>query len=352
VTRKWYPLGTHRSYETRRPSPGTLLAQAHAVWRVVSVTDLDRKAWTDDDKANPARPPFRVNVNFVGGKQPTRTLDEKGEPLVFHQDVHALQWTPWDVYQGGRWPQCSCCGEPMPCRAEMQDQDIDAAMTRVEKLTKRMPGCCWACEGPITSRQKSILYVGDNLELPGGPDVRFHLRSDCAEVARRYELLWLSMDHTRRRMLTAPACSGSLMWHQDGTLECVDGAPECQGRTHAHRYQATCYNLRGRDSDPCAKGCSRHGWGCGGGLLERRGRRIEIRDPDWPQGILPDPPAAHDRRAVCPGVLMVHTDGASECIRSGRDDCWGGDVFRHEQKRECHTLSHGCPKCETVEGVL
>jgi hypothetical protein len=115
----------------------------------------------------------------------------------------------WDVYRDGRWPQCSCCGEPMPCRAEVQDRQIDAAMDRVEEMSKRLPGCCWGCGNPITSRQQSVIYAGENLDLPGGPDVRFHLRLDCLSAATAYETKWLSVDHSRRRMLTYPKCSGS-----------------------------------------------------------------------------------------------------------------------------------------------
>jgi hypothetical protein len=347
----WHP---HLTTYKPKPEAGDLIGYRHAVWRVINVADVERDAAEAEEYVKAGRPawlrnPYKVDVKWIGGAKPgwvERDPETVGTMRVSRG--HA-----WDVYRDGRWPQCSCCGEPMPCRAEVQDRQIDAAMDRVEEMSKRLPGCCWGCGNPITSRQQSVIYAGENLDLPGGPDVRFHLRLDCLSAATAYETKWLSVDHSRRRMLTYPKCSGSLFWHADGSSECSGGDtadPECQGaRTHAHGGHAACYYIDGG----CPRGCQRVGHpGCGGiNGSNRRGRWVEIRDPDLPQGILPDPPAELDRRQPCPGHLIVHGDGSSDCIAGGRDDCWGGDTYRHEVKRACHTQTHGCPRCDVGGAV-
>lgn len=351
---RWHPLLTRTK---TRPEPADLIALDHAVWRVTDVGDTKR---TPEEAADHAahtaeraahgqpswdRPPYLVVATWVAGKAPAR-VNPKG---IYHMRVPADALQSWHVYDGDRWPQCSCCGEPMPCQAELRDRHVDAAMQRVDEMSKVLPGCCWGYSSPISSRQQSVIYAGENLDLPGGPDVRFHLRAACLSAATAYEVKWLSVDHSRRRMLTYPKCGASLFWHADGSNECGGGEaadPECQGaRSHSHGSHAACYYIDGG----CPRGCPRAGHrGCGTGNGRRR---IEIRDPDLPQGALPDPPAALDRRQPCPGHLLLHRDGTTECIGGGRDDCWGGDQFRHERKRPCHTQTHGCGRCDVVGGV-
>lgn len=349
MNRPWRPQLTDGSRD--RPGTGDLIAKDHAVWRVLEVRDVDRTPeeetdWVEAGKPKWTKTPYVVEVAWVGGVEPRR-IAKNG---VFCVRIPAGAWVSWDVYRGERWPMCSCCREPMPCRAEMEDRQVTAALDRVETLTRRLPGCCWACGDPISRRQQSIVYVGDNLDLPGGPDVRFHLRASCLGAAAAYERKWLSVDHTRRRMLTWPECEGAQVFHADGSTECVGDArdPDCLEGTrdsHRHSYQTVC-----SVGDVCARGCpvGQHY------IRPRPGagkRRLEIRDPDLPQGTLPEPPAALDRRQPCPGHLLLHRDGRSDCIAGGRDDCWGGDTFRHEVKRHCHTQTHGCATCD-VGGAL
>lgn len=54
-------------------------------------------------------------------------------------------------------------------------------------------------------------------------------------------------------------------------------------------------------------------------------------------------------RGACPGVLVVHADGSSEC-HGGRDDCWDArDGYTHERVQPCHQQSHGCGRqCATL----
>jgi hypothetical protein len=278
--RTWNPLQTDRR---RRPETGNLIALDHAVWRIAAVTDLpfsdtDRETWMDVGMPDPATwhgRPYRADVDWVAGVRPdwalTGPVDTASVDIAANNSWSGAQW---DVYPpSGRWPQCSCCGEPMPCRAEMEDREVTAGLNLVEKFAKRLPGCCWGCEEPITRRQKSVTYAGDNLDLPGGPEARFHTRADCHYYACRYELRWIAVDPRRERVLTYPKCAGILVVHGDGSSECRSGTSalggvreserECRGHlTHDHAAHQACYVgdsyfVQLADMPGCPRGCPR-----------------------------------------------------------------------------------------------
>jgi hypothetical protein len=168
---------------------------------------------------------------------------------------------------------CSCCGEPMPCRAELEDREVTASLKQVEKWAGRLPGCCWGCGEPINRRHKSVAYPGDNLDLPGGPTVVFHTRASCRGWAQAYELRWIAVDPRRERVLTWPKCGGILVVHGDGSSECSSGTGplghehrgehDCRGHlTHDHGSHAACYvgdRWLARESEMpgCPRGCDR-----------------------------------------------------------------------------------------------
>jgi hypothetical protein len=191
-------------------------------------------------------------------------------------DIRTGQNYTWNIYRSAtRWPQCSCCGEPVPCRAQLQDDEIAAGMNRIESLVARQPGNCWHCEERITHRQKAVTYPGDNLDLPGGPEVQFHARESCAYYACKYESRWIAQDPRRERILTWPTCPGILVVHGDGSSECQtgrgplgedhEGQNGCQGHTtHDHGTRTACYVgdswLASPQNMPgCPRGCTRDG---------------------------------------------------------------------------------------------
>lgn len=280
-SRQWYPLNT--TYQSR-PKPGQLIAYEHAVWRVTRVedtdlSDADRDVWLDQgmpDLATWRDRPYRVTVEWVGGARPSWVEggDLSNEGGI---DIPAGTYLSWDVYPGDRWPQCSCCGEPMPCRAELEDDQVAASLDRIARLEAVPAGACWACAEQITARQKAVTYPGENLDLPGGQQVLFHTRSQCVHSARRYEEEWVAADPRRERILTWPKCGGILVVHGDGSSECVTGRaplgsglcesqPDCRGHlTHDHGTIRACYvhddwlsPNEWRDGS-CPRGCSRDG---------------------------------------------------------------------------------------------
>lgn len=252
---------------------GWLIFYKHTVWKVDDLVDLpiegnDHEVWTREGQPDaetwPNRP-YRAHLTYLGGARPRHAEDGDdvlGGTLIVPASIVRRSWY---VYPGGRWPACSCCLEPAPCRAEMEDRQVEQDMRNLGKYAGRLPGACWACEEPITKRQVSVIYTGINLDYPLGPQVMFHTRAKCEHAARRYEERWLAADPDRPRILTYPYCPGRLYVHQDGSSECVswtrsgepvESADGCQGySTHDHGSRAACY-LR---SHGCPQGCTSNG---------------------------------------------------------------------------------------------
>lgn len=284
--RDWYPLGTERCYG--RPQAGQLLAYKHSVWRVANVDDVllddaDREAWLKrgmPDLESWRERPYRIGLDWIGGARPPWAKSDSDDRKHGTLDIPAGAYSTWNVYATGRWPQCSCCGEPMPCRAELEDDQVAAGLDRIAKLEAILAGACWACQEPITKRQKSVTYPGDNIDLPGGQQPYFHTRQHCRGSAEMYERKWIAADPRRERILTWPKCEGILVVHADGSSDCVPGRsplggeecasqPDCEGHlTHDHGTIRACYvhenymcsSEWGRDR--CPRGCdpaSRHG---------------------------------------------------------------------------------------------
>lgn len=281
--RYWLPRMARTAYDV--PAPGSLIAREHGVWKISDVIDLplsdaDRDVWLEagmPDLATWRGRPQRIVVEWQAGARP-KWAPPEGPVQRAHVDLPAERFRSedWHVYPPpGRWPMCSCCGEPMPCRAELQDREVEAGLNDVEKFASRVPGSCWACGEPITGRQKSVHYSGENLDLPGGPALRFHTRASCFGAAKNYELRWIAEDPRRERILTYPKCAGMLIVHADGSSECQSGRtavgteavsdPECRGHlTHDHGAHAACYVGGEWFAHPsrmpgCPRGCSQAG---------------------------------------------------------------------------------------------
>lgn len=256
----WRAMASQHRYV--RPEVGDLVPMNHGVWRITGVDDqpiledADRDAWVSagmPDIDTWRYRPYRVEATHVGGYI-SEKLAKKRRGVI--RVGPSTPYISWDYYPGGRWPQCSCCGEPMPCRAELQDRAVDQAQERMATIEKRMPGCCWSCEEVITRRQRRVTYPGINLDHPTGPTVMFHLRQSCVGGAYRYEARWLEAGVGRERVLTYPKCAGQLIVHHDGTTECHGGDQDCWGHeTHDHSRHTACF-VQGHG---CGRDCPREG---------------------------------------------------------------------------------------------
>lgn len=93
-----------------------------------------------------------------------------------------------------------------------------------------------ACAEPVTARQKCLSF-SENLEVPGGPPVTFHLRSRCNYSAVKYEQRWVAADPNRRRPTLS--CPGHVTNHNDGTYDCTQ-LGDCPGPQARHPSYRMC----------------------------------------------------------------------------------------------------------------
>ncbi len=250
------------------PEAGQMFACNHAVWRVLraedrALSDDDRTLWLDagmPDLATWCDRPRVLHVQYQGGARPDWAPADDTFEARFDVPASKARRT-WYVYpESGRWPQCSCCGEPMPCRAEREDEQVAWALAKVERHAAISPGCCWACAEPITTRQRRVSYPGDNLDLPGAPGPSYHLRGHCRPSAITYERRWITVDPRRERILTWPPCGGLLLVHADGSSDCVSGEAGCGGHlTHDHAVIRACWYAVGDTTPGCLRGCPKVG---------------------------------------------------------------------------------------------
>lgn len=245
---RWWSPAMSTSHYDRRPPVGALIALDRKPWRVRTVEDIPADEWSDehrdvwlrDGMPDPWRSrPFRVEVESPAGIEAgTATVGPRNHPT-------------WHVLPE-HYAVCVTCGELAPCREHTAMKQAEAEMARLEKQMRLMPGCCPACQEPITSRQQTVTFPGENLLLiTGAPDPVFHLRQACRDGAARYEEMWVRADPTRPRSLLTLRCRGLLVVHHDGSAEC-HGAPDCPSVYAHHGHLTACY----AQSHGCGRGCS------------------------------------------------------------------------------------------------
>lgn len=195
---QWWP--NHCRYSFEPPKPGDLLPYQHAVYRVIAVHPLPPEQWTDDQQryyeSLPAtrRETYSPVITVV---RPVHIIAD--DPRARDHDLHLAQRAVdmmWVVYQDEHYPVCGTCGEPTPCRERLGMREAKAALDLMSRYENE--GVCPHCRQVVTTRQKALTFP-ENLELPGGPPVTFHIgRTMCRSAATEYERRWIAADPTQR----------------------------------------------------------------------------------------------------------------------------------------------------------
>jgi heme/copper-type cytochrome/quinol oxidase subunit 2 len=160
----WKPWGAVRI--DGLPEIGAVVAFEHAVWTVLAVSVL-----LDDDGDLPAAPTHTLALRCLGNRESER-----------HVPTHRYDW--WWTYPEGRYPLCSCCGEPSPCRAQLACTAAEIEVARMRRYD--LPGVCPACGACVRPEDEQVTFEL-NLEVPLGQPVTFHLSDPaCACEADRY----------------------------------------------------------------------------------------------------------------------------------------------------------------------
>lgn len=255
----WRPDHTSNGYNRARPEVGDTVAYDHRAWEVTHIADADPTP-EEQDRLNLYVPPwrermqpYRISLRRVHGERHERENSRQEIGLRVPVGSYSLP-----VYRHGRVPLCSCHGHPWPCLESDQQREAEAAMEKAERALRLLPGCCPACEEPVTSRQRSITFGGPNVTNPLAEGPTYHLRRKCYGSAARYEEMWVTDEPGRKRSLLTLACAGTVIVHEDGTGECfgADGS-DCPSIYARHRCMSACY----LQSHGCGSGCTsrRHG---------------------------------------------------------------------------------------------
>lgn len=240
-----------RSFE-RRPPMGALIAVDRRPWIVAEINERDAIDWPDkarDEWLRIGMPETWDRRPFVAVLKPAQ-----GGKTV-HLEINPWHWSSWWTALPEHYAVCVSCGELAPCREITAERQAVDQMRRFERLASVMPGCCWGCSEPISSRQEVFTFPGPNVWMPTAPDnVRIHTRRKCISAAARYEEDWIAADPTRPRSLLTLRCRGTLVVHQDGSAECFGAAEsDCPTVYAQHGSMTACY----AQSHGCGRECSR-----------------------------------------------------------------------------------------------
>lgn len=258
---RWHPMGVENSYRRSRPKVGQVIAWDYRAWEVMHVADAEptveeaelltgyREPWRTESM------PYKISLRRLHGEPHQRENSFRGVPL---RAPARMATSTFGIYEGGRVPLCSCHQHPWPCRDMCEEAKAADAMAEAERELRLLPGCCPACQEPVTSRQRSITFGGPNVRNPLAEGPTFHLRRACRPAAATYEELWVADEPGRKRSLLTMRCEGTVIVHEDQTGECFGAAgSQCPSIYARHRVYSACY----LQSHGCGSGCTsrRHG---------------------------------------------------------------------------------------------
>jgi len=277
-TGAWRPHGG-RDVAVRDLAAGDMIEVDRALWQVDRVRDVPEDEWDDTDREQYRRhtafrgPGLRRKAETGGDGQPAGPGEWSLRPVLV--TVHPagggpaqrmrVRFRPYQFQRStvyvipAHHPVCAVCRELYPCHCLEIDDAADASMAALADLESVLPGCCWHCREPVTSRQKSIDFPGDNLLLPGAEPPVFHLRNGspyCSAAAVSYERRWAAADPSRLPRLE---CPGDLVQHIDG-YECTAGG-RCPGALADHRRRLSHQSnaAYARSCERCAAACAKRG---------------------------------------------------------------------------------------------
>lgn len=242
---RWHPEGVARTgARPGRPPVGAVVAYERRAWEVMRVADADPTP-EEQERLAAYRPayrdrmaPYRISLRRLHGPQHPR--ENTARDISLRTRVGC--YDPFPIYPHGRVPLCSCHSHPWPCLVADQQAQAEKELRTAEKALNLMPGCCPACEEPVTTRQRSITFGGPNVRNPLAEGPTFHLRHKCYSSAASYEELWVNDEPGRPRSLLTLRCEGHVIVHHDGTAECHGAAgSDCPSIHARHRSYQACY---------------------------------------------------------------------------------------------------------------
>lgn len=249
-------LRAGRPVERRReraiPHVGELIAWPdRKAYRVVSIDDKARADW-HDATTQAWEKEGRPDPDTWPERERSIRLQPADDPAAPSRSYHLYPWYIANEYRRHWWPLrdqypvCSDCRLIWPCPCDERTTEARKAMKEFDRLAGVLPGCCWNCAQPVEKRQQSITFDGDNLLMPGGPQVVFHTsgsrfyrsqfgKTSCRSAAKDYERRWVEARPGRAARLSCPG----VMFRHFGYSECT-AAAGCPGEGADHRESTHC----------------------------------------------------------------------------------------------------------------
>lgn len=178
---RWRPDHTDIKHTTDL-IPGNLVAFGHRAWRVLAINPSPPELVKDDGKD--------WHVIVRNANDPDTATAKTGDRSY---SVHARTW--WNVYPDEHYPVCRTCQEPTPCRHLVAEKTFEVDVQRTRRY--EMADVCPACQEVVTRRQLAQTWP-ENLYVPLGPPVRFHLRGRCIREAQAYDAAWRASGQVSR----------------------------------------------------------------------------------------------------------------------------------------------------------
>lgn len=178
-------------------TPGQIVIWGKAPFRIISAEDLNPGNW----------PTEYEQAWETAGRPDISTWPQRPIRLLVQRDTDPTDPQRSGIVPGhGRWvilPEhysvCRSCGELPPCPEVFTDRVMAVESSRIDFEMRLVHGMCHGCGKPVTAREHTTLFPGDNLVRPDlGPNTAvFHTRRHCLPILLAYQDRWLAVDPTR-----------------------------------------------------------------------------------------------------------------------------------------------------------
>ncbi|MFJ8677275.1 hypothetical protein [Streptomyces sp. NPDC093589] len=183
-------------------TPGRIVIWGKAPFRVISLSDLNPGNWPTeyeeawDAASRPDVASWKDRPMRLGVQRDTDAADPERSGIV---PAHG-QW----VILPEHYSVCRSCGELPPCPEAFTDRIMAVESHRIDFEMRLVHGTCHGCGKPVSRRERSILFPGDNLIRPdlGANTAVFHTRQSCLPIALSYQDRWLAAEPGRAERIS------------------------------------------------------------------------------------------------------------------------------------------------------
>jgi hypothetical protein len=178
-------------------APDMVVIWGKTPFRVVRCTDLSPGNWSAEweqawrEAGEPDVPDWPGRPVTLAVRHDTDPSDPQRSGIVPANGVWVVLPEHYSV--------CRRCGELPPCPEVFTDRVMAVESARIDFEMRLVHGMCHGCGRPVTGREHTTLFSGDNLIRPdlGSNTAVFHTRRSCLPVLLAYQDRWLAAEPGR-----------------------------------------------------------------------------------------------------------------------------------------------------------